>query len=412
MNYKQILPLGVLALASCIGSEPAGTECDIERCWIHLDEPEAVFYHTYDTMAGTPMAADKPEWKVIPSAADTVVFSARWDAHVHAPVPIYFQVTPGATLYQLVDGKEVPFQNGTAVDLSATSVNEHTVQTFVVRSEDGKWHRTYRVFIQIQPMPSYPEEGFLFHFDSYELEPIEGKYYLWKESNPFLQDVQWANGNPGYRLSVSSARPEDYPTVPMAEGGVDGGPCLRLRTCDTGGFGRMVNMRLAAGNHFIGTFDVTNALKDALAATRFGLPFAHKPRLLRGFYRYTPGATVQSRNGQPIPEAVDECDIYAVFYRNVDAQGNQIQLDGSNITSSPEIVAMARIDRSTIDRRGTEWVPFSLPFVYQQEVTDEDIRQKRCSITIVFSSSQDGGNFIGAIGSTLWIDEVTLECEY
>ena len=174
----------------------------------------------------------------------------------------------------------------------------------------------------------------------------------------------------------------------------------------------MVNMRLAAGNHFIGTFDVTNALKDALAATRFGLPFAHKPRLLRGFYRYTPGATVQSRNGQPIPEAVDECDIYAVFYRNVDAQGNQIQLDGSNITSSPEIVAMARIDRSTIDRRGTEWVPFSLPFVYQQEVTDEDIRQKRCSITIVFSSSQDGGNFIGAIGSTLWIDEVTLECEY
>ena len=412
MKHLWFLPLTLFALAGCIGSEPAGTECDIERCWIHLDEPEVVFYHAYDTMAGVPVTADNPGVKVIPSAADSVVFSARWDARVCTPVPIYFQVTPGATLYRVVDGKEVPFQNGTAVDLNATGVNEHTVQTFIVRSEDRQWHRTYRVCIQIPPMPSYPEEGFLFRFDAYGLEPNEGKYYVWTESNPFLQDLPWANGNPGYRLSVSSARPEDYPTAPMADGGVDGGPCLRLRTCDTGGFGRMVNMRLAAGNHFIGTFDVSNALRDALAATRFGQPFAHKPRLLRGFYRYTPGATMQNRNGETIQDAVDECDIYAVFYRNVDDNGNQIQLDGSNVTTSPAIVAMARIDRSTIDREGKEWTPFSLPFVYQQDVTDEDIRQKRCSITIVFSSSQDGGNFIGAIGSTLWIDEVTLECDY
>ena len=39
----------------------------------------------------------------------------------------------------------------------------------------------------------------------------------------------------------------------------------------------MVNMRIAAGNLFIGTFDVANALKDAMAATRFGLPFNKKP---------------------------------------------------------------------------------------------------------------------------------------
>lgn len=398
--------------AGCIGSELPNSECDIEQCWLHVAEPEAVFHHAYDTLGGVPLSAERPEERVIPSAADSIVFSTRWDAKVTAPIPLYIKATPGATVYQVLDGREVPFVNGTPVDLTATSTDQHTTQTFIVRSEDGQWHRRYRIFLQVPPMPSYPPEGFLFRFDDYALEPAEGKYYVWQESNPFATDVTWANGNPGYRLSVSSAQPEDYPTAPVAQGGVDGGPCLRLRTCDTGGFGRMVNMRLAAGNHFIGTFDVDNALRDALAATRFGIPFAHKPLLLSGFYRYTPGATVQDRSGRPVEGATDQCDIYAVFYRNIDEQGHQVMLDGSNVTTSPHIIALARIDPATIRHGDTEWQTFSIPFVYQQQVSDEDINQKRCSMTVVFSSSVDGGHFIGAIGSTLWIDNVTLECEY
>ena len=399
-------------LAGCIRSELPNSECDIEQCWVHVAEPEAIFYHAYDTLGGQPLSAEHPEARVIPSAADSIVFTTRWDASVTSRVPLYIKATAGATVYHLQDGREVPFVNGTAVDLTATAVNQHTVQTFIVRSEDGQCHRRYHIYMQIPPMPSYPPEGFLFRFEDYALEPTEGKYYVWQESNPFATDVTWANGNPGFRLSVSSAQPEDYPTAPVPNGGVDGGPCLRLRTCDTGGFGRMVNMRLAAGNHFIGTFDVDNALRDALAATRFGIPFAHKPLRLSGFYRYTPGTTMQDRSGKPIPDATDQCDIYAVFYRNTDANGHQVQLDGSNVTTSSHIIALARIDPATIRHGDTEWQTFNIPFVYQQEVSDEDIRQKHCSMTIVFSSSTDGGNFIGAIGSTLWIDNVTLDCEY
>jgi hypothetical protein len=396
----------------CIRSELSNSECDIEQCWLHMTEPETVFFHAYDTLGGVPLSTGQPEVRVIPSAADSIVFTTRWNAQVTAPIPLYIKATPGATVYHVQDGREVPFQNGTPVDFTATSVGQHTVQTFIVRSEDGQWYRRYRIFLQVPPMPSYPPDGFQFRFEDYALEPSEGKYYVWQESNPFASDVTWANGNPGFRLSVSSAQPEDYPTVPLAHGGIDDGPCLRLRTCDTGGFGRMVNMRLAAGNHFIGTFDVANALRDALAATRFGVPFAHKPQLVRGFYRYTPGNTVQDRSGKPIDGATDQCDIYAVFFRNIDADGHQVQLDGSNVTTSPHIVAIARIDPATIRIGDPEWQPFSIPFDYLQQVSDEDIRQKRCSMTIVFSSSVDGANFIGAIGSTLWIDNVTLDCEY
>ena len=418
MKFYKTLPLFALALATltlhgCIADEPANAECDIERCWIHLDQPETIFYHDYDTLAGEPVSVDHPADKIVPTSLDSIVFITRWNATVSQPVPLYIEVTPGAKLYIIENGREVPFTSGTAVDLHATAVDEHAEQHFVVRSEDGKWNRHYRISIQVPPMPSYPPEGFELKFDSYALNSA-GQYYVWTESNPFLTDIQWANGNPGFRMSKSSAKPEEYPTVAVDEGGVDGGPYLKLTTRDTGGFGRMVNMRIAAGNHFIGSFDVGQALNGqagALAATRFGQPFAHKPIRLRGFYRFKPGPTKQDRQGNPMDEA-DVCDIYCVFYRNTDAAGNQVQLDGANILTSENIVGLARLNHDEVDTSGEKWVPFDLPLVYTTEVTEADVKENRYSMTMCFSSSIDGAYFRGAVDSELHIDNVTLECEY
>lgn len=417
MNYRVLIPLfsmGVFALTGCIADEPANAECDIEQCWIHLDAPEAVFYHSYDTLAGIPVSTDQPDVKVIPTTADSIVFTTRWNAVVEHSVPLFFRVTPNAQVFHLVDGREVPFVSGTPVDLRATGVGRYTPQTFIVRSEDGKWQRSYRVSIQVPPMPSYPPEGFEFKFDSYGLDS-KGKYYVWTEANPFLPDVQWANGNPGFAISKSSALSDAYPTVPEAHGGFDGGPCLKLTTQNTGGFGKMVNMLIAPGSHFIGTFDVGPALKGqagALAATRFGIPFPHKPLVLRGYYKYLPGAFKQDRSGQRIDGAVDYPDIYSVFYRNVDADGNEVQLDGADVLTNPHIVAVGRLRSEDVDATGQEWRRFEIPLVYTGEVSDDDIREKKYSFTISFTSSIDGAYFEGAVGSTLWIDDVTLECAF
>lgn len=40
-------------------------------------------------------------------------------------------------------------------------------------------------------------------------------------------------------------------------------------------FGGLVGMPIAAGNLFIGSFDVNNAMSNPLQATKFGLPFRH-----------------------------------------------------------------------------------------------------------------------------------------
>lgn len=416
MKFYKTLPLLALtltALHSCIADEPANAECDIVKCWIHLDEPEAVFYHEYDTLAGEPITVDRPNDKVIPTSADSVVFSTRWNATVSEPVPLFIEVTPGAQLFLVEGGSEVPFVSGTPLDLHATAVGQYAEQHFVVRSEDGKWSRRYRISIQVPPMPSYPPEGFELKFDSYELNAA-GQYYVWTESNPFLTDIQWANGNPGFRMSKSSAKPNEYPTVAVGEGGVDGGPYLKLTTCDTGAFGRMVNMRIAAGNHFIGSFDVGQALNGqsgALAATRFGQPFAHKPLRLKGFYRFSPGATKQDKAGKPMDEA-DICDIYCVFYRNTDAEGKQVQLDGANVLTSEYIVGLARLNSDEVVLGSEEWLPFDLPLTYSEDVAEADVKENRYSMTMCFSSSIDGAYFCGAVGSELHIDNVTLECEY
>ncbi|MCR5181047.1 MAG: hypothetical protein K6C30_07515, partial [Bacteroidaceae bacterium] len=168
-NFIPLLALAPVVLSGCIADEPANAECDIEKCWVHFSNPEEYFYHAYDTLAGQPISLEHPEEKGISTSSDSIIFTIRWDKQVLSPVPLFFQVTEGAKLYQLVEGKEVLFVNGTPVDLTATAVGHYTEQRFVVRSEDGNWSRTYRVSIQVPTMPTYPPEGLKFQFEDYAL---------------------------------------------------------------------------------------------------------------------------------------------------------------------------------------------------------------------------------------------------
>ena len=76
------------------------------------------------------------------------------------------------------------------------------------------------------------------------------------------------------------------------------------------------------------------------------------------------------------------------------------------------MVGTARISREDIVMNASEWTKFELPVVYTAELSREDVENECYSMAVVFTSSNDGGNFSGAVGSTLWIDNVTIECEY
>ena len=82
----------------------------------------------------------------------------------------------------------------------------------------------------------------------------------------------WSSGNAGYALTGGASVPSKFPTcsTPIAHGGR---LAAKLETKSTGTFGSALNMPIAAGNLFIGTFDGMLATKNPMEATRFGLPF-------------------------------------------------------------------------------------------------------------------------------------------
>ena len=51
-----------------------------------------------------------------------------------------------------------------------------------------------------------------------------------------------------------------------------------------------------------------------------------------------------------------------------------------------------------------EWHHFSVDFEYKKTIDLNKLKNGGYSLAIVISSSSDGANFLGAVGSTLWID--------
>ena len=371
--------VAALGLASCIQDEPLNSECDIEQAMVLTDDPEALFFNASQAV------------KDVPSADTVITFFLRddnYDENRLKALAIQFEITPGATISP---------ENGSVHDFSGEGVR------YRVTSEDGAWHRDYRVRFSLTP--SLPTD---LHFEHFRPEP-NGRYEEWFEINSENETVDmWATGNPGFAISRSSATPEEFPTISWDEDRIDG-HCVKLETRDTGPFGVMMNMRIDAGNLFIGTFDVANALKDAMAATRFGLPFNKKPLRFEGYYKFKPGPHFQNRTGVIQDGRVDEPDLYAVLYENTDESGQSFTLQGDNVLTHPNIVALARVADRVHDFE--HWTRFDIPFEYKKELNEDLLKRQGYNLAVVFTSSIEGASFCGAVGSTLLVDEVKVICE-
>ena len=387
-------------LNSCIGDEPLNAECDIEGVEVQLDNPSAILADGFDYSAAGRTT--------IQSNEDSIGFLIKYNVNVGL-VPICFIVTPGAQTFIWENNTFQPFTNGSLVDFS-----DEKVQRFRIQSQDKAWHRDYKICFIHDEAPAFQHSFYHINFENFALNQSEkakeaNKYYVWTEPDfSGSYSDKWVTGNPGFKLSKSSAKPLEYPSVPVEDGGVDGGHCLKLETKDTGAFGKMVNMRIASGSFFLGEFDVTNALKDALAATIFGQPFKHKPVKLSGHYKFHAGAQFQDKAGNPV-ERTDAPDAYVVLYRNKDAEGNFVRLNGADVLTNPNIVGLGRLSGAV---ETSEWTAFEIPVVYSETIDDDLLANNGYSMTICFSSSIDGAYFQGAPGTTFWVDNVTLECEY
>ena len=317
---------------------------------------------------------------------------------------VYFKVTDGATIAP---------ENGSVQNFADGPV------TYVVTSEDGQYNRTYRVFIKAKDAgttpdpgdpgkPDKPEEQFdyvHYDFENYFLDPASSKFYVWSD---YENGSNWATGNPGFKIAKGSATPDQYPSTPLAEG-YDGAG-VKLVTSDTGPFGVVVNMRIAAGNLFTGVFDSKSATKAPLKATHFGEgsynQINYRPVKLAGYYQYTPGEVFKDKAGKVVEDRIDQGDIYAVVFRNVDSEGKSFYLTGDNVLTSPQIVALARVPNIVKTEGG--WHNFSVDFNYSGELDPAILANYGYSMAVVFTSSIEGAAFQGAVGSTLLIDKVSI----
>ena len=382
---RHITPMALLATlvmtvlnTSCFGDEPDYCEADIETATLHVSNPAEFFFQPTDSL------------QTVFSTDSVITFAVRGDANVTSLAPV-FTLSPGASIEPA---------NGSSHDFSQGAVH------YTVTSQDGKWQRHYRV--NVVPTMITVADTLRFDFEHYELETATQRYYMWHNVLPDGSlGNDWATANAGYRISMGSAQPMDYPTTPLLNGYDGAGVCLT--TCDTGPFGRMANKRLAAGNMFLGTFDIRIAMSDHLHATRFGIPFTSRPETFTGYYTFEPGATVQDFNGNPIAGRTDSASVYAVFYRNHDSRGNEVALYGDNVLSSDLLVAVAKMEYVAPT---TQWTPWNVKFEYREEIDEQLLANRGYSLAIVFSWSASGGDFIGAIGSRLCVDKVRLICSH
>lgn len=346
-----------IALTSCIQDEPLNAEADILTC----------------TVPGTNLITSP----IVLNDEIIITVTKETDLSKIAPE---FTLTPGANIQP---------QSGTVRDFN----NPTQSVTYKVTSEDQKWSKEYKVIVINSDLTT------IYNFeDITKSEP----YFVFAEKQNGVVNMQWASGNAGFSFTGQGKNPYDFPTLQSTDGKT--GKCLQLVTRSTGTFGSDFRMPIAAGNLFMGKFDVLSALSNALKATQFGVPFYYVPSTLVGYYKYKAGDVYKNVDGNVVEGKRDICDIYALFYEAVDGK----LLDGTNAFTSPNLVSLARIKNAK--ETGDKWTRFELPFILKEGKTiDHDkLIAGKYNIALVFSSSIDGGEFSGAVGSTLYVDEVQL----
>ena len=378
---------GATTFTSCIKDEAPNKECDIESAWIEGAEYEQYFYQT------TEMS------KEVSSAETNIIFSVRSLISLSKQIPLNFKITEGATI-QPASGSMQDFTNGTV--------------TYTVTSEDGKWNRIYNVTFQEVPLPA----------QKYSFENVEtrsemtmlggtNEMHVFYELMPGSSELNycWATGNPGSALTKSGAKPEEFPVYSSADGKV--GRCVCLNTQSAGALGEWMQKPIAAGSLFLGKFVIDFVLSDALKSTQFGVPYNKEPVRITGWYKYKPGEKFTDKDMIVYPDRTDEASIYAVYYRNTNDQGESFVLDGHDVEDldkvidNPQVYKVARVASLPATDTWTQWEMF----FDGRDVPDDVVSAQGCNLALVFSSSKRGAQFEGAIGSTLYIDEVEVSYE-
>lgn len=219
-----------------------------------------------------------------------------------------------------------------------------------------------------------------------------------KQWNPWAaeKDAFWGTGNKGSSI-LSSIGNITSPTDESVSG-----KAAYLESKDAW-------LKLAAGNLFIGDFDLdgTNGL------LHFGRPFTSFPTALRLYYKYTPaiisivGSAIEETLPSSLKNMVGQSDLFHIYIalsdksepyeiRNNPDKRQLFDPNDANIIAYGEYTSSEPV---------TSYKKLEIPLEYR--ATNRTPKY----IIIVASSSKYGDYYLGGVGSKLWLDEMELVYE-
>ena len=209
----------------------------------------------------------------------------------------------------------------------------------------------------------------------------------------------WGTGNAGTQILNLLA------TTPLEI--ADGNKAVNMETLDNGSLAATFGTPISAGSVFTGVFD-PDAIDpaDPQAAINFGTAFSGRPSAIQFKYQYTPGEVNKDKHGNELPDG-DMCDIYA--YLEVRAGGDSERLATawfrSGDVQSDLLTESLDFTYGPLD---ASYPDYMYPENGKYVSADSASFVLPTHITVVASSSFDGANFAGAIGSVLIFDDVVL----
>jgi hypothetical protein len=259
-----------------------------------------------------------------------------------------------------------------------------------ITAEDGTVHRwTVRAFVS----SATPQ------LDNWDLNlwyQAASKYY---EPGADAATTIWGTGNQGTQILGKLA------TIPEDLG--DDNLAAKMITLDNGKLSATFGAPIAAGSIFTGVFNADNLdPSDPEAAIDFGTPFSGRPDKIRLKYSYVPGDENKDKHGDLLDYG-DACDIYALLEIRVGGKTERLATAWFRSDDVQEDLTIIEIP-FTYGEPDDSFPDYVWPTDHGFVSADSASFMLPTHITFVASSSFDGANFAGAIGSTLIVDDVEM----
>jgi len=223
----------------------------------------------------------------------------------------------------------------------------------------------------------------------------EGYY----EPGESAETTVWGTGNPGTKLLGLFA------TTPLEM--EDGNLAAKMETLYNGDLAAGFGTPISAATIYTGKFDPDKiSITDPQAAIDFGTPFAGRPNSFKLKYTYKPGLENKDKQGNRLSYS-DASDIYLLL--EVRNSSTSKRLATAWFRSEETVEDISQIQVSLTYGELPAGAPdYAKPPDGQYVRADSAAFILPTHLTFVATSSFDGANFAGAVGSLLIIDDLEL----